>query len=509
MTAVLDDAPAPHLHVPPAYRPYLDNTLYWVDVALDATPATRRKITREEPLLFALVYFKHKLHSAETGWKYSVNQMHLDMAEEARIWRYDHGPQECRVGWVGPRNSGKSTWQFVILPIWAMAHGWRKCCLMFSDSKDQAERHFRRIRRELMENELLRLDYPDLCDPDTTIPVDNKNEYVSMGGHAFAARGLLAKTLGFIEFDRRPDLLIIDDVEPTGTQYSPDAKNKRLMLLTDMVFAMNLNAVVVLVGTVTRYGSIMHEIAQAAASPHGKRAEWIDDENIVCKYYPAIVIDETTGREASLWPELWSYEWQVTQRHRRTFQLNFMNMPLSQGKGFWHVYDFKYNPNWLIDSEVLSIDPAMKSQEQNDPTGVAVVGFDAVKYNSVVQFAEGVQLDPDGMRNLIKWILLKRPKITTVVIETNQGGDYVTNSLKPVIPRHIEIVTKHETVSKMERIKELHDWYQLGWVSHAPGLHSLEEQQLAYPEVDHDDIVDAVAKACRHHLINRPVPRPR
>ncbi len=499
----------PKLHVPPAFAPELDNVLYWVDAALRGTPAQRRKITRNEPLLFALVYFPHKLASAETGWKYSLHQMHLDMCEEATLWRYDYGPQESRVAWVGPRESGKSTWQFVILPIWAMAHKWRMCCIMFSDSGDQSERHFRRIRRELQENALLRLDYPKLCEPDTSIPVDTKSEYISEGGHSLAARGIDAKTLGFIEFDRRPDLMVIDDVEPTGAKYSPMMKAKRLQVIQEMVLAMNLNAVVVLVGTVTRFGSIMHQIAQAAANPHGAHAEWIDEERIVCRYYPAIVIDETTGREASLWPERWPYEWQVSQRHTRTFQLNSMNMPLSQGKGFWHVTDFRYDPWWVIETQVLSIDPAMKSQESNDPTGIAVIGFDRGLWNACVQWAEGVRLDPNGMRELIKWILTKHKGITTVVIETNQGGDYLTNSLRPVIPDHIEVVTKHETVPKMERIRELHDWHQLGWVSHAPGLHSLEEQELAYPDVDHDDIVDAVAKGVRHHLINRPIPRPK
>jgi len=151
----------------------------------------------------------------------------------------------------------------------------------------------------------------------------------------------------------------------------------------------------------------------------------------------------------------------------------------------------------------------VKSAEVNDPTGVSIIGFDAGKQRACVQWAEAVRLDPDGMRKLVAFLLNKHPLITHVLIEDNNGGDYVVRQLVPVIPRHVIVVPKFESPSKLDRIREAHDWYQLGWVWHMPGLLALEEQQRTYPDVDHDDIVDSVAKGLWFHLRHRPLPVPR
>jgi predicted phage terminase large subunit-like protein len=110
------------------------------------------------------------------------------------------------------------------------------------------------------------------------------------------------------------------------------------------------------------------------------------------------------------------------------------------------------------------------------------------------------------MRRLIRHILHINPLITHVIIEDNNGGEYLTRQLASVIPKRIKVVPQFEGVSKLERIRELHDWTQQGWVWNAPGVHAFVEQAQAYPEVDHDDIVDAVAKGVRYHLQNRPLP---
>jgi hypothetical protein len=490
------------LWVPEAYEHEAEEWLYWADRARNGTPAQRRAICEAHPILFALVYFSHAMRSPETNWELSLNQFHIDMLMEAKQWRYPWGPLEYRVGWVGPREIGKTTIGRILI-IWVLAYKFRMVVVFLTGISKRARQRLADLKREFRTNKLLRLDFPDLCEP---IPgeVDNSSEYISKGGHAIAVNGFDENVLGFQTLNMRPQMIWLDDIEKTGARYSAAEKAKRLRMLLEQVFPMNINAAVVIVGTVVRYGSMMHEIVQAAGG--GNREDWIVSEKIDCRYYPAIVINPRTGQEESIWELRWSMDFINGYRHTDNFLLGWMNQPIASTAGFWKTDDFRYNFPWLIDFQVLAIDPAVKSEDQHDPTGFAIVGFDASKMHAVVQFAEALRLDPDGTRRYVEFLLTNNPSITHIVVEDNNGGDYIARQIRPIVPAHVKIVQEFEPDSKAIVYKELHDWYQLGWIWHVPGLIALEQQQRSYPDVDHDDILDAVAKACRVHLRNRPLP---
>lgn len=490
------------LWVPEAYEHDAEEWQYWADRARNGTPEQRRAICEAHPILFALVYFSHLLRSPETGNELTLCQFHIDMLIEAKQWRYPWGPTEYRVGWVGPREIGKTTIGRILM-IWAMAFEFRKIIVLFTGVAKQGRQRLADIKREFKRNKFLRLDFPDLCEP---VPgeVDNSSEYISRGEHAIAVNGFDESVLGFQALNRRPQLIWLDDVEKTGARYSAAEKQKRLRMLLEQVFPMNINAVVVMIGTVVRYGAMMHEVVQAAGG--GQRADWIINEKMDCRYYPAIVINRRTAREESIWENRWPMSFINGYRHTDNFLLNWMNQPIASTAGFWKTSDYQYEFPWLIDFQVLAIDPAVKSEEQHDPTGFAIVGFDASKMHAVVQFAEALRLDPDGTRKYVEWLLANNPSITHIVVEDNNGGDYIVRQIKPIVPAHIKIIQEFEPDSKAIVYKEFHDWYQLGWIWHVPGLVALEQQQRSYPDVDHDDILDAAAKACRVHLRHRPLP---
>lgn len=471
-----------------------------LDSASMAHPRYRREVCRDNPLRFALTYMPHKLQSRETGGRHSLSQLHIDMAANALSWRTPKRPREHRKVWIAPRESGKSTWKFEILPMWAMAFNWRLFPVLFSDSGDQAAKHFRSIKKELEGNPLLIADFPELCTPalrrGNRTDVDNSTEYHSKGGHMVVAKGINARTLGLKPGSIRPDLICLDDVEPAGSHYSPGQKQKRLATIIEAIFPMNYNACVEMIGTTTMYGSIIHDAVRAALGQ--PPAEWISEENVKCRYYPP-VYKTPSGREESLWPQRWTMDDIRPMRGTRTFALNFSNMPLSQNKGWWERTDFQWGFPWAVERQVLVIDPAVTSKGTSDFTGIAVVGTDAAQRGASVDFCAGVRLSPKKTRELVHWLLMENPKITTVIIETNQGGDYVVDRFKP-FPRKVQLITKHESLNKVDRIRTLHDYYERDWVWHGPSLQHLETQMLAFPDVDHDDDLDAVARGVDHFL---------
>jgi phage terminase large subunit-like protein len=470
-----------------------------------AHSAYRREVCRTSPILFALVYFPHHLRSSATGGVTSLSEFHVAAGMAAKGWmRTDFGPNESRTGWISSRDSGKSTWFFLILPLWALAYGHRTFVLAFSYTGPMAKRHMMSLGQELANNKRLRADFPQLCRPamDSRKTVMNTQEgYLAESGAAVVVAGLDQGTLGIKVENRRPDLILVDDGEPPEGDYSDREKEKRLKILTVAILPMNTNAVVNLVGTTTRLNSIMDDVRT------GK--QWAREENFTCRHFPALVQDEETGEERSSWAHRWPLPYLQSIRHTRSFALNYQCMPTSANGTHWtpddFVYDTKGRLSALVDVKVLSIDPAVTSGAQSDQTGLAVVGWSGGMRKCLTERARGVRMDPAALRALVHRTLRGDPTIRTVVVEVNNGGDWITQALSP-LPGGVKLEVLRSSQNKLARITALYDRYQRGQVVHAKPLQALESQMLAHP-TDHDDLIDAVDMGVRW-LMAKYAPEP-
>src|SRR4051812_18180270 len=85
----------------------------------------RKALTREDPLAFALLYLPHHLmKQGSDDWKtISLSEYHVEWAEYGKSWMNPAERRKSRTCFVAPREMGKSTWLFTILPLWAAAHG--------------------------------------------------------------------------------------------------------------------------------------------------------------------------------------------------------------------------------------------------------------------------------------------------------------------------------------------------------------------------------------------------
>ena len=225
-----------------------------------ATSAGRRLLTRDDPMLFAVVYLLHSIRFEDNPPSFS--DFHWDLGEYARTtWTSRHTARDC---WIAPREAGKSQWLFKILPLWAAAHGHLRFIAAFSDSADQATKHLNSFKAELDHNDLLKRDFPDLCRPlmrgQVKRYVSQSNDLIQQAhGFSFSAKGVDSKSLGLKLGDQRPDLILLDDVEPTESNYSAAEAEKRKRTLLDGIFYLASRASVVLVGTTTMAGSIIDQ----------------------------------------------------------------------------------------------------------------------------------------------------------------------------------------------------------------------------------------------------------
>src|SRR5690554_6368880 len=93
----------------------------------------RHQLTADDPALFAWCYFRHDLKAYDGS--ISLSEFHRDIIRQAKGWKTPSvDPAADRDFYAAPRGAGKSTWFFLILPMWEAAHDYRKFSVAFADS---------------------------------------------------------------------------------------------------------------------------------------------------------------------------------------------------------------------------------------------------------------------------------------------------------------------------------------------------------------------------------------
>lgn len=459
----------------------------------------RRTITRDSPLRFALTYLPHYLRDRHTR-EIALADAHLDMARSALRWM---DPRPCRDAWVLPREAGKSVWLFLVLPLWALAHGHRRFFLAFALTGEQAEGHLANLRAELAENELLLADYPELRQRKGPGSSATKRT-TTVGGATIAARGMSGTTLGTRAREARPDLMLGDDLQPGPEKHTPERKATIETAVTASILPMgDRSTVVQLAGTTTMHGCLMHDVVRAAlpeSDPEARVAPWISAHGFTPHYYPAIV-DEGTAAERSMWPARWTLDELREMRDTggSEYALNYANRPEQAGQaGYWRRELIRYDPRVEVVRRILYADVAMTQRARSDQTALVLLGVDRSGRRAVIEHAELARIEGMALRERM-WALTEahRSTLKEWVIESNQGGDRWREIVAPV-PFGVELDLEHVGGHKRSRIEVALKHYQRGAVVHRAPLTELEEQMLAWtPSATRDDGLDALAGALR------------
>lgn len=515
MTAVQDTPPGPAADQGSGVLSNLDKYLAGFNPKMFAISECRRLLTKHDPLLFALIYFPKHLRGEETGGRITLAECHWHWVQMAKTWMVPSTePQEHRDAVVAPRSCGKTTWWFLILPMWAAAHGHRRFAAAFADSGPQSEMHLATFKRELENNKLLREDYPDLCKPARRksggTESDTQHLLICANGFVFGAKGIDASTLGMKVGDTRPDLIICDDVEPDESNYSEYQADKRLTTLVDAVLPLNVYARVILIGTVTMPGSIVHQLVKTITTKED-HAPWIAEQNFRCHYHPAIIEDEETGERRSIWPEKWTLDWLISIEHTRQYKKNYANDPAGKDGDYWTADDFVYGEIGPLTHQILYIDPAITSKKKSDFTALAVIGYCASERRCVVRAAWAIKVQPgEPLRKRVVGILGAFEDIRAVKIEDNQGKD-AWKAILHHLP--VPLICEGNDEPKEVRAARSLMFHQrrtrsgLPMVQYEQRIPVAEEQMLSFPKGRNDDLVDAIGAGLDVYLHRTPKKR--
>lgn len=475
-------------------------------------PETRRELTRANPLLFAMLYLPEHLKDPKTG-NMTFSKFHLDLYKWASAcWHQRPGLDNARDAFLAPRGGGKSTTLFLTLLMWGGCHGFIKFVAGYSDSESTVKNHFDTFKDELKHNKLLKLDYPRMLlgraiwtkeeagEQDTEIK-DTAMFMKTAGGFVFAVRSISSNSLGLKIGYLRPDFILLDDIERAEGDYSVLQAEKRLASITGGILGQSqpAGARVVLVGTNLMIGSIIDGMIRYAQG-HENAPTWIKGANFRVHWYRPF-LRRDNGDKQSFWPGMWPTDHLLRlEAEDEDFGKNFDNQPAAKSGAFWTDKDFEYGslPKHLISFGILSLDPAVTSTRKSDFTAFSVVFYSKSLDRYEVAFSHQAKLTPSEIRAKVEQLCTNYPEITTVYIETTQGGDTWLEILKDI---PVRVKQEKPSVSKEMRAEWTLNVYQkilsdgMRQCIHRAKFVDLETQMKAFPHTGNDDLVDSVTQA--------------
>lgn len=472
-------------------------------------PETRRELTRANPLLFALLYLSEHLQDLE-GQFTGFSHFHLSLYKWASAtWHQKSNLKDARDAFIAPRGAAKSTMTVLILPMWAACHGFIRFIAAYSDSETTIKNHIDTFKKELKENPLIKEDYPKMYLGKQVWNTDEGGEQGEVrdtamflktaGGFIFAAKSISSNSLGLKVGARRPDFIVLDDVERQGGDYSPLQAEKRRQSIVGGILGQSkpLGARVVLIGTNLMIGSMIDGMIKYSK---GEDAHpWVEEENFRVHWYRPFLINPD-GSKRSMWPSVWPTSFLLEEEGKESFAVDFDSQPIATGGSYWATADFTNGmlPKHKISFGILSIDPAVTSTRKSDFTAMAVVYYSRELDKYEIVHVNQAKLTPAQIRERAEGLCQTYPEITSIYIETTQGGD----TWKEILGRiPVKIVQEKPSLSKEMRASRALNVYQTVQEDgtrraiHRTKFPDLEAQMKAFPNVGHDDLVDSVTQA--------------
>ena len=488
------------------------------DKRLLGTREGRRAIGRLDPFAFALIYYRHWLTgSGAEGVTFSP--FHAASYEWALSWLGYQLPMENRHAWIAPRGSAKSTLHFRILPTWSGCYLHKDYFAIFTRTNDLANQHMQALQTNRRNNALLRYDFPEYCEPRRTgkrgsAEHDTLSTYLAENGAIIDAKGMDSSVLGSSVDARRANVIVLDDVENSESNYTPYQAQKRKNTIIGAIGFYNVNAVWSWVGTTTMYDGLTHQLVRSVSgAPQDENAtdlEWIKEQKIQAHHYRPLAEDPETGERVSTWPGRWSTEYLRSIEHTRMYRMEMDNMPSLGDEGMWQAEDFTYADCASEDDSrcALFVDPAVTATETSDYTGLCISQYpwpteEELRRNEPghveILHNERVKLTGRRLRDRVMTLLTRFPQVRRVVVEDNQGKDLWRDTFED-LPVPVELIHAAEA-KEVRAAHALHKYQQRPTqVIHIGKFPQLEATMQAFPLVAHDDDVDALVYSILYWL---------
>lgn len=429
-----------------------------------------------------------------THWKQGPDGFVETPHFHEEIWDMLTDEQMHDINIIIARWHGKTTalliymiWRILYFPWWS---------IVYVASKNLWEKWLWKIRRELETNKKIRYIFGNIVPTNSDDKKDKRlNKWRQKELEFLNGSYIETVTRGQPIRWARPKEIIMDD-----PQDNKDVKNPKIAReFLEWAFT-SLYNVLLPWGRMVALGTIVWNLCFVKQLRDDKK--WPTIEYQACD----------DNFENILWPGLWTKKALMERRDGKViidaktwkeirkqgigtayFNQEFRNIPLNTAerviKDHWIRF---YVPPLEFDYIIFAIDPATKTKEKNDFTGLCVLGVK--EYKKYVIYSKGAKLPP---RELETFICNINDRFEPdVIVKEDNIEVKLTDDLKARwLP--IESVWSHR--DKHTRLLGVAWQIEVGDVYFLNGgsQDSLIEQLTQYPDVEHDDEMDALVFALK------------
>jgi predicted phage terminase large subunit-like protein len=391
---------------------------------------------------------------------------------------------------AAPRGHAKSTavtLSYVLASVLFRDHQY---VIIISDTESQSTEFLNDIKMQLIENE----DIKQLFGVSKFIKDSETNMIVQMDdGHQFriVAKGAGQRIRGRKWRNKRPDLIVVDDLEDDEAVESKERRAKLYGWFTNAVLpALSDKGKIRVVGTILHMDSVLEKLLNKK-SWHTKR-------------YAA----HNSDFSEILWPEKFSKERLIAIRESYVedgnpagFSQEYLNHPIDESTAYFQRDDFQFYESEDIKDKDLSyysaIDFAISQAERADYTVICTVGIDSDNKMYVVDVKRGRWDGKEIIERMIDTHMKYRPELFTVeggAIEKALGGFLNAEMYDRGVFLNLNKMTPIK--DKQSRARSIQARMRQGGIyfdQSKSWYPDLEQEMVRFPRDVHDDQVDALA----------------
>jgi len=430
------------------------------------------------------------------------------------LWRYCCH-QDKFVAIAAPRGHGKSTAVTYAYLLAEVLFRKSRYVLIVSDSFSQAGLFLGDVIKELRDNEDIHGLFGDI---EFTKSTEDDIICKFSDGFVFRiqAKGSEQKLRGLKWLNRRPDLIICDDMESDEQVLNKERREKfRRWFYSALIPCLSVTGKIRIVGTILHLDSLlerlMPESQLAALGSKGLKHLITQDLKQFTSYKtPWTSIKyraHTDDFNSILWPDRWNKQSLIERKNQYIMQgladaysQEMLNIPLDDANGFFKKNDFapmkdedrKRNLNYYI-----AADLAISQRQHSDYSVFAVAGMDDEQR---IQCVNIIRDRMDAMQIVETILALQRtykPELFGIEAGTIQKsiGPYLNEAMMKN-DVFVNLVLLKPSGDKLTRARSMQARMRAGAVrfdKNSDWYQTFEDELMRFPRDRHDDQVDAWA----------------
>ena len=435
-----------------------------------------------------------------------------------------------KICWSVPRGHAKSAYLSNVFPVHQCVYKKRNYIIIVSETDAMAKRFVEWVGDQLKYNKKLREDFGILLhDKKQLNASDNLEGFVTMKGTKVQSASIGKQLRGARHGSYRPDLVICDDLESSKNTNTKELREKNLNWFSSVVMPMGdiTKTAYIYMGTLVHGGGLLNSVLNrsdfngriysAIVSEPVHQHHWnhIEDllrdvdnpnrEDEADKYYYEHKEEMDEGAQ-TLWNSRFPYYELIKIKVNvgsKAFASEYLNKPSDDESCIFKKEYFQfYNEHELFASGFKNMDIyafwdiAVGKNKRSDYNAIVTVGRDrttGVLY-VIDAWAEKIPMHK-ALEVAVKKIQQFKPRVFGV--ETVQMQFEAYRQLKEICVKNGLYSTRIMPVTpkgqKEMRIEILEPLIEGGYIRFNKGHRLLLEQLELFPNIDHDDVVDALA----------------